>query len=304
MSSTPSFNLELQAYFNYLKLEKGLSDNSMVSYQNDLERYLNFLGKSLGLTDIAAVSFSHIEDYLSELAAMGLAPRSIARNISAIRGFHEFCVMERFAIANPAEIIETPKFTQKLPDVLLAEEVAQILDAPEKETAAGLRDAAILETLYGTGMRVSELVELELNQILVEIDFIRVIGKGNKERLVPLGEINKKILEQYMREVRPLFIHNPSHTKNKVFLNQRGKPLTRMSVWNIVQKYTEKAGVNKHVYPHAFRHSFATHLLEGGADLRAVQEMLGHSSIMTTEIYTHIDRNYLHQTYKTFHPRS
>ncbi|TNE71362.1 site-specific tyrosine recombinase XerD [bacterium] len=298
------FDLELQSYFNFLKLEKGLSDNSVESYRNDLERYLIFLAEIQQLSDLAAVTFSHIEEYLNELAAMGLAPRSIARNISAIRGFHEFCVMEQFAVANPSEIIETPKFTQKLPDVLLAEEVASILDAPEKETAVGMRDACILETLYGTGMRVSELVDLELNQILFEIDFIRVIGKGNKERLVPLGEINKQILYDYIREVRTLFINNPINTKNKVFLNQRGKPLSRMSIWNIVQKYTQAAGVTKHVYPHAFRHSFATHLLEGGADLRAVQEMLGHSSIMTTEIYTHIDRNYLHQTYKSFHPRS
>jgi len=212
--------------------------------------------------------------------------------------------MEGFSPADPSEIIETPKFTQKLPDVLLIEEVAQILEAPEKETAAGLRDAAILETLYGSGMRVSELVDLQLNQVIFEIDFIRVIGKGNKERLVPLGDINKEVLSDYLNIARPLFIKIPTHTQNKVFLNQRGKPLTRMSVWNIVQKYTTLAGVEKHVYPHAFRHSFATHLLEGGADLRVVQELLGHSSILTTEIYTHIDRNYLHQTYKSFHPRS
>lgn len=299
-----SFDLSLASYFQFLKLEKGLSENSLDSYKNDLNRYLLFLTQDLKLADLGGVTFHHIEKYLTELGAIGLAPRSIARNISSIRGFHEYCTNERITISNPAEIIEIPRFTQKLPDVLLVDEVADILTAPEKETAAGLRDAAILETLYGSGMRVSELVDLELNRVLFEIDFLRVIGKGNKERLVPLGEINKEILHKYINEVRPLFIKLPHQTKNKVFLNQRGKPLTRMSVWNIVQKYTLKAGITKHVYPHAFRHSFATHLLEGGADLRAVQEMLGHSSILTTEIYTHIDRNYLHQTYKSFHPRS
>lgn len=299
-----SFDLSLASYFQFLKLEKGLSENSLESYKNDLDRYIIFITQTLKLVDLGGVTFHHIEDYLTELGAIGLAPRSIARNISSIRGFHEYCINERITISNPSEIIEIPRFTQKLPDVLLVDEVADILNAPKKETAAGLRDAAILETLYGSGMRVSELVDLELNRVLFEIDFLRVIGKGNKERLVPLGEINKEILHKYINEVRPLFINIPQNTKNKVFLNQRGKPLTRMSVWNIVQKYTLKAGITKHVYPHAFRHSFATHLLEGGADLRAVQEMLGHSSILTTEIYTHIDRNYLHQTYKSFHPRS
>lgn len=300
----PLFDSILKSYLNFLKIEKGLSENSYESYKNDLERYISFLSGILKLQEPAAVSFNHIEDYLTELGMMGLSPRSVARNISAIRGFHGYCLVEQIAPADPSEIIETPKFTQKLPDVLLAEEVGSILDAPEKDTAVGLRDAAILETLYGSGMRVSELINLELNQVLIEIDFIRVIGKGNKERLVPLGEINKQVILDYIQQVRPLFIRNPEHTKNKVFLNQRGKPLSRMSVWNIVQQYTLKAGISKHVYPHAFRHSFATHLLEGGADLRVVQELLGHSSIITTEIYTHIDRNYLHQTYKTYHPRS
>jgi integrase/recombinase XerD len=300
----PLFDSILSSFLNFLEIEKGLSSNTLESYKNDLERYVLFLSQILKLEEPAAVTFSHIEDYLTEMGSMGLSPRSIARNISALRGFHEFCQLEKFAPADPSEIIETPKFTQKLPDVLLIEEVAQILDAPEKETAAGLRDAAILETLYGSGMRVSELVDLQLSQVIFEIDFIRVIGKGNKERLVPLGEVNKEVLSDYLNIARPLFIKNPTHTKNKVFLNQRGKPLTRMSVWNIVQKYTSLAGIEKHVYPHAFRHSFATHLLEGGADLRVVQELLGHSSIITTEIYTHIDRNYLHQTYKSFHPRS
>ncbi|NCQ11482.1 MAG: site-specific tyrosine recombinase XerD [Bacteroidetes bacterium] len=300
----PLFDSILLSFLQFLEIEKGLSKNTLESYKNDLERYISFLTYILKLEEPAAVTFNHIEEYLTEMGAMGLAPRSIARNISALRGFHEFCQMEGFSPADPSEIIETPKFTQKLPDVLLIEEVAQILEAPEKETAAGLRDAAILETLYGSGMRVSELVDLQLNQVIFEIDFIRVIGKGNKERLVPLGDINKEVLSDYLNIARPLFIKIPTHTQNKVFLNQRGKPLTRMSVWNIVQKYTTLAGVEKHVYPHAFRHSFATHLLEGGADLRVVQELLGHSSILTTEIYTHIDRNYLHQTYKSFHPRS
>ncbi|MBN2730935.1 MAG: tyrosine-type recombinase/integrase, partial [Balneolaceae bacterium] len=201
---------------------------------------------------------------------------------------------------------DLPKKAKQLPEVLSPDEVAKILDIPNRETDVGIRNAAVLETLYATGMRVSELTGLELDNLFFEIGFIRVVGKGNKERLVPVGEIAQSALEHYIEVVRPKYKSekNPQKAKNKIFLSQRGNPLSRMSIWNIVNDAAERSGIEKNVYPHIFRHSFATHLLEGGADLRAVQEMLGHSSIITTEIYTHVDRSMLRQVHKEFHPRT
>lgn len=299
------FEGALRQYLQFIKLEKGLADNSIISYETDLRRYLTFLVQDIKIRDLNGVTLTHIEKYLEELTELGLSVSSIARNISSIRSFHEFAVVENLAQSNPAELVELPKKAQKLPEILDPDEIDQILQATDRKTHAGIRDAAILECLYATGMRVSELVDMEIDRLFFEIGFIRVIGKGNKERLVPIGEIAQQALEHYLKVVRPLFKHsqNPQKARNKVFLNQRGGPLTRMSIWNIVNKYAAKANISKNVYPHIFRHSFATHLLEGGADLRAVQEMLGHSSILTTEIYTHIDRSFLHQTHKQFHPR-
>lgn len=300
------FQNELNHYLQFIKLEKGLSENSVVSYKNDLHRYLLFLSGTLGLKDLGGVTIQHIENYLEELSAMELSAATVARNISSIRSFHEFAVVENFAEANPAELIDLPKKTKQLPDVLNPEEVRIILETPNRETDVGIRNAAVLETLYATGMRVSELTGLELDNLIFEIGFIRVIGKGSKERLVPVGEHAQSALEHYIEVVRSKYKSdkNPQKAKNKIFLSQRGNPLSRMSIWNIVNETAERAGIKKNVYPHIFRHSFATHLLEGGADLRAVQEMLGHSSIITTEIYTHVDRSLLHQVHKEFHPRA
>jgi len=297
---------ELQRYLQFIKLEKSLSENSVSSYKNDLERYLRFIAEDLRIKTLDGVELRHIEKYLEELSAMDLSVSSIARNVSSIRGFHEFAVVENLAEANPAELVELPKQAKNLPDVLDPEEVAAIIDIPSRESDAGIRNAAILETLYATGMRVSELTSLELDNLFFEIGFIRVVGKGNKERLVPVGEAAQTALEHYIEVVRPKFKSdkNPQKAENKVFLSQRGNPLSRMSIWNVVNDAAERAGIDKNVYPHIFRHSFATHLLEGGADLRAVQEMLGHSSIITTEIYTHVDRSLLHQVHKEFHPRA
>ncbi len=300
------FETELKQYLQFIKLEKGLSDNSAISYENDLRRYLRFITHTLNISGLGGITLQHIEKYLEELIELELSVSTIARNISSIRSFHEFAVVEKLAEANPAELIELPKKAQKLPEVLNPREVEMILNEADRTTMAGIRDAAIMETLYASGMRVSELTDLEMDRLFFEIGFIRVIGKGNKERLVPVGEIAQQALEHYIETARAEFINtkNPGKSKNKLFLNQRGGPLTRMSIWNIVNKYAQKAGIKKNVYPHIFRHSFATHLLEGGADLRAVQEMLGHTSIITTEIYTHVDRSLLHQVHKEFHPRA
>ncbi len=300
------FKEELQRYLQFVQVEKGLSEHSVSAYKNDLTRYLKFLAQDLRIKDLAGVTLKHIEDYLEELSAMDLSTSSIARNVSSIRSFHEFAVVEKITKANPAELVDLPKKAKKLPDVLNPEEVNQILETPDRTTDQGIRNAAIMETLYATGMRVSELVNLELDNLFFEIGFIRVIGKGNKERLVPVGETAQMALEHYIEHIRPNYKSdkNPQKAKNRIFLNNRGGPLSRMSIWNIVNNAAERAGIEKNVYPHIFRHSFATHLLEGGADLRAVQEMLGHSSIITTEIYTHVDRSLLHQVHKEFHPRA
>ncbi|MFO7845507.1 MAG: site-specific tyrosine recombinase XerD [Balneolaceae bacterium] len=300
------FKQELKQYLQFIRVEKGLAENSTLSYENDLRRYLDFLARECRLKDLGGITLRHIEQFLDQLADLGLSPGTIARNISSVRSFHEFAVVENFADANPAELVDLPKKAQKLPDVLTADEVLSIIDQADRTTDAGIRDAAILETLYATGMRVSELTGLEQDNLFFEIGFIRVYGKGNKERLVPVGEHAQTSIEHYLEQVRGRFLSskNKAKAENKLFLNQRGGPLSRMSIWNIVNKYAEKAEIKKNVYPHIFRHSFATHLLEGGADLRAVQEMLGHSSIMTTEIYTHVDRSLLHQVHKEFHPRA
>ncbi len=300
------FNKELKLYLQFIKLEKGLSENSVASYRNDLHRYLLFIDETLKIKNLGGVTLQHIENYLEELTAMALSPGTIARNISSIRSFHEFAVVENLAEANPAELVDLPKKAKKLPAVLTPVEIEAIIQTPNRETKAGIRNAAILESLYATGMRVSELTNLELDNLFFEIGFIRVVGKGNKERLVPVGEAAQLAIEHYIELVRSKFKSEkkPQKAKNKLFLSQRGNPLSRMSIWNIVNAAAERAGIEKNVYPHIFRHSFATHLLEGGADLRAVQEMLGHSSIITTEIYTHVDRSLLHQVHKEFHPRA
>ncbi len=300
------FRQELNLYLQFIKLEKNLSQNSIISYKNDLRRYLIFIADTLKIKDLGGITLQHIENYLEELTAMELSAGTVARNISSIRNFHEFAVVENFAEANPAELVDLPKKAKRLPQVLTPDEVEAILKIPNREIGGGIRNAAILECLYATGMRVSELTNLELDNLFFEIGFIRVLGKGNKERLVPVGETAQLAIEHYIELVRHKFKNekNPQKAKNKLFLSQRGNPLSRMSIWNIVNDAAECAGIEKNVYPHIFRHSFATHLLEGGADLRAVQEMLGHSSIITTEIYTHVDRSLLHQVHKEFHPRA
>ncbi|MFU8812040.1 MAG: site-specific tyrosine recombinase XerD [Balneolaceae bacterium] len=302
----PAFDAHLKHYLQFISIEKGLSEHSRTSYRHDLTRYLNFVEHTLNIGDLNGVTLHHIEQYLEELTAMGLAVSTIARNISSIRNFHEFAVVEKFTQANPAELVDLPKSSKKLPDVLDPYEMEALLNAPDRTTDPGIRDAAIMELLYATGMRVSECTGLELDQLYFEAGFVRVFGKGSKERLVPVGGSAITAVNHYLERVRAAFMShkNPGKAKNRLFLNQRGGPLSRMSIWNIVNRYAEHADIRKNVYPHIFRHSFATHLLEGGADLRAVQEMLGHSSILTTEIYTHVDRSLLHQVHKEFHPRA
>ncbi len=291
-------------YLNFLKIEKGLSRNSLDSYERDLRRYHDFIGRDIGVPDMAGITLEHIETFLKELLALNLSVSSISRNISSIRGFHLFAVMERWCPANPAELIELPRKARKLPEVLDQQEVTSLLETPDRTDLLGKRDAAVLELMYATGLRASETVELENDQLISELQLLRITGKGNKERLVPVGGMAMQALADYQKNARPFLRKNMSHAKNRLFLSYRGKPLTRMSLWHIVTGAAREAGLQKQIHPHTLRHSFATHLLEGGADLRAVQEMLGHVSILTTEIYTHIDRSFLQEVHKSFHPRA
>ncbi len=299
-------NRRCAEYLHFLELEKNASRNTIASYSLDLKRYIEFLERKR-ISAWGEVTHQHAVQFLGALRDAGLSPRSVSRTCSAIRGLHKFLVVDGIAESNPVEDIETPKLPRGLPDVLSQDEVDAILSqpaaTPNDRKNLWIRDRAILETLYATGIRVSELIVLRTSHILAQEEIIRVFGKGSKERIVPIGKSALRWIDRYRIETRPR-LQRGSHSQDVLFLNRRGTPMTRMSIWNIVQTYTRKAGIEKEVHPHTFRHSFATHLLEGGADLRAVQEMLGHSDISTTQIYTHIDREYLKEVHRTFHPRS
>jgi integrase/recombinase XerD len=292
-------------YLHFLALEKNAAPNTIASYRFDLSRYLEFLERN-HIRDVAKVTEGHTSHYLRTLRDRGLSPRSVTRAFSAIKGFHKFLVGDGVAKTDPTTSIDAPKLARTLPDVLSQDEVEAILRqpvaSPEDKRNLWMRDKTILEVLYATGIRVSELISLKQSSIFKDEEIIRVYGKGSKERIVPIGTPALDWIDRYKKECRiGLLRHGTS--QDALFLNVRGTPMTRMAIWNIVQTYTAKAGVTKEVHPHTFRHSFATHLLEGGADLRAVQEMLGHSDISTTQIYTHIDREYLKEVHRTFHPR-
>ncbi len=290
-----------EKYEAHLALERSLAENTLESYRNDLKRYLDFL-TSQNLFRVELITPEVIQNYTQLLTELGLSAGSMARNFSAIRSFHRFLVLSGESGQDPTEALATPRLSKKLPEVLSVDEVFRILDAPDGEDPMSIRDKAILEILYGAGLRVSELTGLKLNQIFWEEEMIRVFGKGGKERFTPLGEEALHWTKLYLARCRPGLAKGLA-SQNTLFLNRFGRAFSRMGIWNIVQKYVLLAGVNRRVYPHIFRHSFATHLLENGADLRAVQEMLGHADISTTQVYTHVSKSYIKQEYKSFHPR-
>jgi integrase/recombinase XerD len=294
---------ELKRYLTFVRLEKGLSGNTIEAYNIDLKRYLSFVHETSAIQDVSGIAVNHIENYLEELAALGLGTTSVIRALSSIRGFHAFAVADQMSDSNPAMMIDIPKKMHRLPEVLDVDEIVRMIGVHDVTTAVGKRGVAILELLYATGMRVGELCGLTTDRLFFEVGLVRVLGKGDKERIVPVGEFAIKAVNDWLENARPLFMKQPELAKRSVFLNQRGKPLSRMSIWTIVTDSAKDAGIHKHVHPHIFRHSCATHLLEGGADLKSVQEMLGHASILTTEIYTHVDRSLLQQTHKMYHPR-
>jgi len=292
---------QIRNYLDFLRLEKNLSANTLKSYAFDFAAYRTFL-LTAGISTATSVSEDHISKFLATLHQKDLSPRSMARTLSTIRGFHKFLLGEEEALDDPTQIVDYPKQGKKLPDVLSIFEIDEILKQPEPSTKLGIRDRAMLETLYATGIRVSELVNLKQTDLMIEDGLILVYGKGSKERLVPIGKSAKHWIEEYQKQTR-VHLSKAGKSRDVLFLNVRGTKLTRDMVRKIVEKYSRAAGLTKSVHPHTFRHSFATHLLEGGADLRAVQEMLGHADISTTQIYTHIDREYLKEVHRSFHPR-
>ncbi|MDC7999790.1 site-specific tyrosine recombinase XerD [Aequorivita todarodis] len=295
------WNETLKDYQNYLRLERGLSENSIINYSLDVKKLMRWL--ETNEMDISPVSISEetLQQFIYEIAKK-VNPRSQSRLISGLKGFFNYLIFEDYRKTNPLELIEAPKLGRKLPDTLAVEEIDALINAIDLSSKQGERNRAILETLYGCGLRVSELTSLKISDLFFEEGFIKVTGKGDKQRLVPIGPITEKYITIYRKEIR---VHQEIDPKAKdtVFLNQHGRPLTRAMIFTIVKRLAEKAGIRKSISPHTFRHSFATHLLENGADLRAIQQMLGHESITTTEIYTHIDRKHLTEVINRYHPR-
>lgn len=292
----------LNQYLNYLRFEKNLADNSIDAYRTDLERYLAYLAAQ-NIARPENIKDRHIRRLIQVLSELGLNSASLARNLSSIRSFHKFLTSEDVVKNDPTEHVEGPKLRRHLPSVLTFTEIENIFTAVSVNTSIGLRDRAMLELLYASGLRISELLNLPVREIYFKEGFVRVIGKGSKERLVPAAARALDWVSQYLDRARPV-LDRFQRSNGVTFLNARGTGLSRMGFWKILHAYVNAAGIRKEVHPHTFRHSFATHLLEGGADLRAVQEMLGHADISTTQIYTHLDRSYLKQVYQQFHPRA
>jgi integrase/recombinase XerD len=294
-------NIFLKEYLTILKLEKNLSENTLNSYKNDISSFLRFI-ENYKIDDPSQITRSHLASFFKTLKNAGLVSTSTARYYSSLKGFFLFLLASKYIITNPIEKIPSPKLDKKLPLVLSFPEVDLILSKPDINSKLGLRDKAILETLYACGLRISELIGLKISDLFFKEEIIRVLGKGSKERIVPIGRSAVNWINEYLNTCRPL-LQKKAFSENYLFLNRRGKKFSRMGMWKIVNRYVIEAGIEKPVHPHTFRHSFATHLLEGGDDLRAVQEMLGHADISTTQIYTHIDREYIKQVHKQFHPR-
>ena len=291
----------IEDYISFLRAEKSLSENSVSAYRTDMEK-LRVYADSVGV-EPESITHDHLQNFLAYLHDLGLNKRSQSRILSGVRGFYKYLLIEEVIDSDPTELIESTKIGRKLPEFLTIAEIDAMQAAIDLSKSNGHRNKAIIETLYSCGLRVSELVNLKLTELFFDDGYIRVIGKGNKERLVPIGHKAIKDINQYLQQRNDVNSRIDEEDKNIVFLNRWGRQLTREMVFTIIKKYAKLAGITKNISPHTLRHSFATHLVEGGADLRAVQEMLGHESIQTTEIYTHLDREYLRETILKFHPR-
>lgn len=294
------FEVFLKEYLAILKFERNLSKNTIASYKNDIEKFLSFIENEI--EDLSEINHRHLGKFFKFLIEIGLIEKSTARYHSSLKGFFNFLFLSGYIKKNPIEKISAPKLSRKLPEVLSVAEIDKMLSMIDTTNKLGLRDRAIVETLYACGLRVSELINIKISDIYLDDDAIKVLGKGSKERMVPIGSSAKEWIKKYLTESRVL-IEKKGKSLNYIFLNNRGTKLSRMGIWKIINNYSTLAKIKKEIHPHSFRHSFATHLLEGGADLRAVQEMLGHVSISTTQIYTHIDRNFIKAEHKMYHPR-
>ncbi|RIP34279.1 site-specific tyrosine recombinase XerD [Staphylococcus gallinarum] len=294
-------NSIIEEYLRFIQLEKGLSINTIGAYKRDLIKYATYLEENK-ISHIDFVDRQIIQQCLGTLHDEGASSKSLARFVSTVRSFHQFALREKYAVKDPTVLIETPKYDKKLPDVLEIDEVIALLETPDLNKNNGYRDRTMLELLYATGMRVSELIHIELDDVNLIMGFVKVFGKGNKERIVPLGEAVIEYLTTYIESVRPQLLKRT--VTPVLFLNMHGKPLSRQAIWKMIKQNGVKANINKTLTPHTLRHSFATHLLENGADLRAVQEMLGHSDISTTQLYTHVSKSQIRKMYNEFHPRA
>lgn len=291
----------IEEYLKFIQIEKGLSENTIGAYRRDLKKYQLYMQEQK-IAHIDFIDRQTIQECLGSLIDQGASAKSIARFISTICSFHQFALREKYAAKDPTVLIETPKYEKKLPDVLDVEEVIQLLETPDLTKNNGYRDRTILELLYATGMRVTELIQIEIDDVNLIMGFVKVFGKGNKERIIPLGDTVIEYLDTYINNVRSQLLKKT--VTNVLFLNLHGRPLTRQGIWKLIKQYGLRANINKTLTPHTLRHSFATHLLENGADLRAVQEMLGHSDISTTQLYTHVSKTQIRQMYNQFHPRA
>lgn len=298
-----SWEMDVRDFVNYLKLERSLSANSIEAYLRDIQKLAQYVELSKPGLRAEEVTYKHLQGFIKYLNELGMSAHSQARIISGVKGFFKFLLFEERIEKDPTALLEGPRLGRKLPDTLDYPEIVRLLEAIDLSGSEGGRNRAMLEILYSSGLRVSELVELKRANVYFDLGFLRVVGKGNKERLVPIGRDAMKFLRIYLEDLR---VHVPVQKgfEGYVFLNKAGRKISRVSVFLIIKGLASKIGLKKSISPHTFRHSFATHLIEGGADLRAVQEMLGHESITTTEIYTHLDRDYLKQVIKEFHPRS
>lgn len=291
-----------KGFTSYLQLEKSLSENSVMAYLQDVEKLEQFLQAHHPTIQLEEITTSILQSFLQWIHELGISATSQSRIVSGLKGFFKYLVLEDILIINPTELLESPKTSRKLPDTLSVEELDLLFNSLDLSKPEGTRNKAILEVMYSCGLRVSELTELRISHIYAQEQCIRVIGKGNKERLIPIGSSALKYISIYAENIR-VQIKVANKCEDILFLNRRGGKLSRVMIFYIIKKATEQAGIRKNIHPHTLRHSFATHLVEGGADLRAVQEMLGHESITTTEIYTHLDREFLRETLTRFHPR-
>ncbi len=290
-------------YLHFLRVERQLSSNTLSSYERDLKAYIKDLSKVQNITTLNNVERIHILSHLQLLKVGGNSSRTLARHISSIRSFHQFILREKVSNTDPTVHLEMPQMDRTLPKILSIEEIEELIAAPNTGKPQGLRDRAMLEILYATGMRISECISLNLEDLHLTMGFVRCFGKGGKERIIPLGQSALTACENYLKEGRPKLI-KPTNKTDAIFVNQRGKALTRQGVWKLMKEHARKAGIQNEIMPHTMRHSFATHMIENGADLRAVQEMLGHADISTTQIYTHVSKIRLKDVYKQFHPRA